>query len=302
MLKNRLLWRYRPHLVNSVLNLSTFKTRRSLKGSEPIKVLIDNSVLGHGKTHETVAYPEKVNWPPGSEPSEVLVHYRALINIKDIYGEEVYENVQHLPGIAHLARLGFIQLQTSFELFSEQNHQPIGRYKGKKGFFDYWLFDKIKMESVDGYDIPDFNLDHFRKNPHINKVIYSTDVDPLGIYPNNKEKQINRISKSNDPLYLELAQLLPKKSNLDAWHIRTAETHGVFCFLTMDFKLRGIIEQNEDKEPIASLRTKVMTPKEFGEHIGLWPINPYICELTEKDALKSSARLREKLRQPISYI
>ena len=299
MLKDRLLWRYRPHLVNSVLNFSTFKARGFLKSSEPIKVLIDNSVLGHGRTHETTAYLEKVNWPPGSEPSEVPIIHRTPINIKEKHGEEVYESVRYLPGIAHLTRLGFIQLQTSCELLSEQNHQPMGRFQEKKGYFDYWLFDGIKIESVDRYDVPDFDLDRLRKNPRINKVIYSTDVDPLGIYPNNKENQIKRVSQSTDPLYVGLAKLLPKKSNLDAWHIRTAEAHGLLCFLTMDFKLRSLVEKNKNKEPIASLRTKVMTPKEFGEHMGLWPVNPHICELAERDALKSSARLQTKLRQTI---
>ncbi|MCY4128043.1 MAG: hypothetical protein OXG15_02245 [Gammaproteobacteria bacterium] len=295
MLKERFLWRYGPHLANLLLQFSTLRTRSLLKGSDPLTVLIDNSVLGHGRTHETVAYSQKVNWPPGGEPCEVPVIHRAPINIKNKYEEEVYDSVRYLPGIAHLTRLGFIQLKTSFELYSERNHQPTGRYEGKKGYFDYWLFDGIKIESVDGYDVPDFDLEHFRKNPRINKVICSTDVDPLGIYPNNKEKQINRVSQSNDPLYLELAKLLPMKSNLDAWHIRTAEAHGLFCFLTMDFKLWRLVEKNKNKEPIASFHTKVMTPKEFGEHIGLWPVNPHICELAERDALKSSARLREKL-------
>ena len=147
------------------------QSRCFLKSSEPIKVLIDNSVLGHGRTHEMLAYLEKVNRPPGSEPSEVPITHRTSINIKEKHGVEVHESVRYLPGIAHLTRLGFIQLQTSCELLSAQNHQPIGRYEGKKGFFDYWLFDGIKIEFVDGYDVPDFALDHLRKNPFVHKVI-----------------------------------------------------------------------------------------------------------------------------------
>ena len=50
------------------------------------------------------------------------------------------------------------------------------------------------------------------------------------------------------------------------------------------------------KEPIASLRTEVMTPSEFGRYLGVSPINPYICELAESDAAKSSARLRKQHR------
>ena len=239
---------------------------------------------------------QKINWPPGSEPEEVPIIYRAPIDITKEYGELVYESIRYLPGIAHLARLGFLTLRTSFELLSERNHQPMGRFQGEKGWFDYWLFKDINIESVDGNDVPDFDLEYFSNNPTVDKFIYSTDIDPLGIYPENKQKQRDRVSRSNDPLYKGLTKILPQKSNLDAWHIRTAEAHGLFCFLTMDFKLRSIIEQKKKREPISSLRTMVMTPKEFGQHIGLWPIKPEICEFAETDAVQSSARLREKLQ------
>ena len=289
---DNLPYEYRAKLVNWCLQLSTYRVRGRLASSAPIEILVDNSVLGHGSTHKTVEVVQKVNWPPGSEPGEVTVAYRTP---RECNGE-VYENLRYLPGIAHLTRGGYLKLKTSFELLSERNHHPIGRFTGNKTLFSYWLFDGIKIESVDGYDIPDFDRDHFRKNPTINKIIYSKDVDPLDMYPNNKEKQISRVSQSTDPLYMGLANLMPKKGNLDAWHIRTAEAHGLFCFLTMDFRLRRNVEQNRLKEPIASLHSKVMTPKEFGKHIGVSPINPYICELTENDAVKSSARLRKEFR------
>ncbi len=207
--------------------------------------------------------------------------------------KDINENMPYLPGIAHLARTGMLRLMTSRELKSEQYHHPIGTAQGHMGWFYYWLFDGIDIESVDGYEVSNFDLEYIRNNPIINKVVYSTDIDPFNMYPENKEIMNERITQSTDPIYQELAKLLPKKSNFYAWHIRTAEAHGLFCFLTMDFKLRGAIEKNKNKEPIASLRTKVMTPAEFGKHIGLSPIDPYICELAEQDAMKSSARLRE---------
>ena len=293
---DNLPYRYKTKFVNGLLQLSTHKARSRLARSGPVTVLIDNSVLGHGRTHETVNHMQKINWPPGSEPGEVPIIYRAPIDFTKKDRELVYQNIRYLPGIAHLARLGFLTLRTSFELLSERNHQPIGRFRGEKGWFDYWLFENINIESVDGYDIPDYDLEYFSKNPTVDKFIYSTDIDPLGMYPENKQKQRDRVSGLNDPLYKGLAKILPQKSNLDAWHIRTAEVHGLFCFLTMDFKLRRIIEQKKKREPISSLRTMVLTPKEFGQHIGLWPIEPQICELAESDAAQSSARLRERLQ------
>ncbi|MCY4613258.1 MAG: hypothetical protein OXB94_06540 [Nitrospira sp.] len=293
---DNLPYRYKAKLVNGLLQLSTHKARSRLAGSGPIMVLIDNSVLGHGRTHETVVHMQKINWPPGGEPGEVPIIYRAPIDFTQKDRELVYRNIRYLPGIAHLARLGFLMLRTSCELLSERNHQPIGRFQGKKGLFDYSLLENTNIESVDGYDVPDCDLKYFSNNPTVDKFIYSTDIDPLGMYPENKQKQRDRVSRSNDPLYKGLARILPKKANLDAWHIRTAEVHGLFCFLTMDFKLRNIIEQKKKKEPISSLRTMVLTPKEFGQHIGLWPIEPQICELAESDAAQSSARLRESLQ------
>ena len=273
---DNLLHRYRAKFVNWLLQLSTYRARSRLAVSGPITVLIDNSVLGYGRTHKTVTYMQKINWPPGSEPGEVSITDQDLIDITtDIESEDIRKNIKYVPGIAHLSRLGFLTLRTSKELLSEQNHQPMGRFQGKIGWFDRWLFEGIKIESVDGYDVHDFDLEYFSNNPTVDKFIYSTDIDPLGMYPENKQKQRNRVSGLNDPLYKELARLLPPKSNLDAWHIRTAEAYSLFCFLTMDLKLQRIFEQNRNKFPISSLRTKVMTPEQFGKCMGISPINPY---------------------------
>lgn len=293
---DNLPYRYKEKLVYWLLQLSTHRARSRLAGSGPVTVLIDNSVLGHGRTHETVVHMQKTNWPPGGEPGEVPIIYRAPIDFTKKDRESVYQNIRYLPGIAHLARRGFLTLRTSCELLSERNHQPMGRFQGEKGWFDYWLFKDINIESVDGYDVPDFDLEYFSNNPTVDKVICSTDIDPLEIYPENKQKQRNRVSGSDDPLYKGLAKILPKKWNLDAWHIRTAEAHDLFCFLTLDCKLQRFFEQNRNKPPISSLLTKVMTPEQFGKYMAISPINPYICELVESDAAQSSARLRERLQ------
>ena len=299
MFKERFVCWYKQLVVIWHLNRSTFRARNLLKNSGPIMVLIDNSVLGYGRTHESVFLKEKINWITGEDTCIDVLH-RAPIDIKQKYGETVFENVQYLPGIVHLAQLGLLELKTSFELFSERNHHPTYRFLGRKGYFDYNLFEKIikQIKSVDGYDLPDFS-DWFARNPTtINKVFYSTDIDPLGLYPDNDKRQRKRIAESNDSLYKGLVSLfLGDKYIKDAWHIRTAEVNNLFCFLTMDFRLRKNVEENRNKEPISSLRTKVMTPKEFGENIGVSAINPYLCEWAEKDSLQSSARLRKKLRR-----
>ncbi len=283
--------------VDWCLQRSTREARRRLAGSARLSVLIDNSTLRYAKTHKTVGVKQQLYWPPDGESSEILVPCRAPIVFGDNH-REVNENIPYLPGIAHLARMGMLKLMTSRELKSEQLHHPVGAARGQKGWFDFWLFEGIDIDSVDGYESIKFDLEYFRDNPTINEVIYSTDIDPFDVHPDNMSNMNRRLSQSSDSIYRDLAKLLPKKSNFDAWHIRTAEVHGLFCFLTMDFKLRGAIEKNRKKESIASLCTKVMTPAEFGRCVGLSPIDPYICELAEQDAMKSSARLR-KFRLPM---
>ena len=147
--------------MNLCLQLSTHQARRILNSSNPIKILVDNSVLGHGSTHETVRIVQNTNWPPGGQPREVAVAYRA----PRVYDEEMYKNAQYLPGIAHLARKGLLEMKTSFELLSERNHQPIGRFVGKKTWFSFNLFDGIKLASVDGHDVAEFDLNYFREKP-----------------------------------------------------------------------------------------------------------------------------------------
>lgn len=264
-------------LAGFCLRTSTYEARKRLGGSGPLKILVDNSVLGHGRTHETVGVRKTIPWPPGAPPSEISVIRRAPIDIEDRYGRKTYENVQFLPGIAYLARLGLIELVTSQELISERDRQPSGRFRGDIGWLDCWLFKDIEIPSVDGYGDLSKVFERVKDGPKkINKIISSTEIDPLGMFPNNKEKQLRRISKSTDPLYLELARALPKRSNLDAWHIRTAEVHGLFCFLTMDLKLYRVFRQNQNKEPFSSLETEVITPKGLGELVGFRAVDPHV--------------------------
>ena len=289
----------RAKLVNWCLQLSTHQARKGLTTSNPLKVLVDNSVLGFGRTHETVQIVQETHWPPGSEPGEILVADGAPIDIKQKYGKktkqsgdldlDAYEDTRYLPGIAHLTRRGFIQWKTSFQLFSERSYQKIGRYQGKTSYFDHWLFEGIESESVDGYGVVGVS--------EIDTNLIERLLDNRNGKINIRNRKISRISKSTDTLYAGIVELIGKEKNLDAWHIRTAEVYGLFCFLTMDYKLRNSVERNRGKEPIASLRAKVMTPAEFGRHIGLSPINPYICELAESDAMQSSTRLRKTLRR-----
>ncbi|MGH3041601.1 MAG: hypothetical protein ACRDNG_07670, partial [Gaiellaceae bacterium] len=113
---------------------STFRARNLLRKDGPITVLVDNTVLDHSVTHETAWISTGVKkW--GAHDVQTGYQARIAVHPADSTSEE-YRNIQFLPGIAHLARIGFISLKTSAELNDEQFRQPVGRFRGY-GYFDY---------------------------------------------------------------------------------------------------------------------------------------------------------------------
>ncbi|MCB9992242.1 MAG: hypothetical protein H6873_01145 [Hyphomicrobiaceae bacterium] len=244
-------WRFRylPPMVDALIGLTTYTARKSIDET-PLRILVDSNVLGNAVTHETAW----VSTGPGKWGDiEIETGYSARIPVhpEDSQSRE-YVNASYLPGVARLAHDGYLELLTSAELQDEIFRQPAGRFGGY-GSFDYSILRSTKFESVDG-------------------VVFPT-LGPSSLnLPSAKEQQLERIRNKADGLYLDLVKVLGTKSSLDAWHIRTAEKHGLFCFLTMDFKLCRKVRESQDREPIKSLKTKVMSPQELGEFLGLRPI------------------------------
>uniref|UniRef100_UPI001C204233 hypothetical protein n=1 Tax=Enterococcus faecalis TaxID=1351 RepID=UPI001C204233 len=65
----------------------------------------------------------------------------------------------------------------------------------------------------------------------------------------------------------------------DAWHIRTAERHELFCFLIMDRKLLATCHSQRKKEPLKSLKTKILSPQGFAAVLGMKSVAPRFLEL-----------------------
>jgi len=223
----------------------------------PISVLVDSTVLFHAVTHETAwVSTGSTKWGP----HDVDTGYAARIPVRRKDKSREYLNVSYLPGIAYLARIGRLSLMTSGELYAERLKHPSGRYSGY-GYFDHDLFAGIEMKYVDA--IPD--------------MIFGPKSMNL---PNIEEQQHERLAHSKDPLYLGLVKQLGPNNSQDAWHIRTAEAHGLFCFLTMDFPLLKNLDGRRGQEPIRSLRTKVMTPLELGTYLRIFPVDPRFLSYT----------------------
>jgi hypothetical protein len=168
---------------------------------------------------------------------------------------------------------------------AESWRQPIGRFRGY-GTQDLNVFEGIHMPSVDGH--------HF-------DVIDS------------KAAQQKRLAESEFEPFATLARLLPKKSNLDAWHIHTAHKHDLYCFLAIDFPLSDNIQRISRHKEFPHLNTKLMLPSELAAAIQLRPIETFAIsyqdaswfvhpELSSPDNKRTSPRQGtihfNKLEQP----
>ena len=61
--------------------------------------------------------------------------------------------------------------------------------------------------------------------------------------------------------------------------MRTAETHNMYCFLTVDQKLINNVKTQSKHAPLSSLKTKVLRPADLGRALGLWPLSPRYVSL-----------------------
>lgn len=251
----QLRFNYTPRIVDWLVAKSTMKARVRLKPDSPIGLLVDNTVLYHAVTHETGWVSTGAShWGP----DKIDTGYSARIPVHpaDSKSRE-YANICFLPGIAHLARNEDVALYSSAELKDEQFRQPSGRYRGY-GYFDYSLLDSRHLTSVDGHVLPTMGPSYFN-------------------LPSAREQQRSRIeAHRSDPIFDALVKVLGPSNIQDAWHIYTAEKHGLFCFLTMDFKLIKTVGAQAQAHPLRSFQTKVMTPEQFGKAFGLMPIPPHL--------------------------
>lgn len=255
----RLRLRHGPRVAEALVALTTYAAKRRLRRSRPITVLVDNSVLFHAVTHETAWISTGISkW--GEHEFETGYSARIPVRRKDRASRE-YESVQYLAGIVHLAKSGYLLLMTSGELEIERWKQPTGRFTGY-GIFDHNVFSSTKFSRVDA--LPPVVIGPQWMNQ-----------------PSLDAQQRRRLSHSDDPLYRGLVTQLGTNNSQDAWHIWTAETHGVFCFLTMDFKLCKTMESRCNQEPVRSLQTKVWTPQQLGRYLRLMPVDPTLLSYND---------------------
>lgn len=251
-----LRFRYAPRITDYVVKLSTNKAAAKLRASGPLSLLVDNTVLDHAVTHETAWISTgKKNW--GATEIETGYSARIAVHPADSQSRE-YRNVRFLPGLVSLARQGLLTLHTSAELDAERFRQPVGRFRGY-GYFDLSLLSGVEIKSVDGIEFPTLGPEWME-------------------LPTSREQQHQRLKRAEDEdtVYASLVEVLGRKNSQDAWHIRTAEKFGMFCFLTMDFDLFKPLNAQRNAKRIKTLATKVMTPEQLGRYLGIIPVPPHL--------------------------
>jgi hypothetical protein len=250
--KSALQFRLLPRVVDYLTELATWEASRKLKGANVERVLVDNTVIAHGVTHETAWVDTgKALWGD----AEIGTGYAARIPVHDDRDNtEVARSIRYLPGIASLARRRHLRLATSSELRDERLTQPVGRFRGY-GLYDLSLFSDIAFESIED-------------------ASYTVVIGTLEGLPSVREQRMKRLKATRDPLFQKLVEVLGPANSQDAWHIATAEQNQCYCFLTMDFRLIRNVRAQANNATIKSLRTRVMTPEELGREFRIKPIPP----------------------------
>lgn len=259
--------KYMPALAELFSDVAIKGALSKNKKIHEIGILLDNGIHYNAITHETAwVSTGKTLWGP----EEIDSGYLARIPVHGKYNKSrEYTDVKYICAIAHLARRGHLKLWTSSDLIAERLRQPVGRYHGY-GYFDFDVLQDLKIEPVDGYNYID---------------------DYLGDFDSDKPEDVqrNRIRQCrSDKRFDALVKQLGENNSQDAYHIHTAETNSLYCFLTMDYKLLRNVKAQQRGYPFSTYKTKVMSPSEFGKQIGLYPIAPIFYSYTRNSFIVRS--------------
>lgn len=256
-----LRFRYLPQIANGLLDVTTRSARTALSSDKPLRVLVDSTIHHHAVTHESGWVSTGTKLWGGVVPIEGGYVARIPVYRHDS-DKAAYQDIKYLPGIIHLARLGYIQLLTSAELEAERESQPNSRFR-PTGYSDFSLLSGLRMESVDGRAwgtiYPGWRDD--RQSP--------------------QDRQRARIEASEDATFQGLRDALGQRNSQDAWHIRTAEVHDIPYFLTMDGPLIRAMTAQAGHRAVKSLKARVVTPAVLGQELGIGPFPPAILSYND---------------------
>lgn len=238
-----------------------------------IKVLVDQSALSHFQLAEGAARNVQISWGQVSQTVQVA---GVRLKRKFLRDQFLYSEIQYLPTIAKLAKEQQIELFTYSEL----------KFESLRGSSPVYILDignllkNVDIEHLEppvdrGYfqqmDLGQYVKDRTVKDFY--KVLRELDVDRLS---EKAPKFFSRLSESTQLGLkgLDRFRYLYDESGVkhcrDAFHLWTAEFHGVDAFLTFDKKFINHLTKTRRTE----LRTKPMLPSALTRSLGVTDLTP----------------------------
>ena len=228
----------------------------NLRKRAPIKLLLDSTIHAHAITHEEAWIDTGTKRWGGVHP--IQTGYVARIPVHSVdNASRIYNDICRLTVITTLARKGIFELYTSAELMAERDRHPPARFE-PTGYSGLSLLDGLAIESVDGWNF-----------------------DALTMVSDLQEAQRARLRSSGDPLYEAVLGALGASHSQDAWHIRTAQMHGMHALLTMDYSLVRLVDAQQKKLSQVGLTTRVITPTQLGLQLKIGEVPPYLFSYTD---------------------
>jgi hypothetical protein len=220
-------------------------------------LLLDSTILANAVTHTDAWIDTGTKLWGGKIPVPTGYAARVPVHTGSNNTRE-YRDVCFLTGLTYLARAGRLRLFTSAELMAEQDRHPPARFR-PVGYSDMSLLDGITLESVDGWCFVG-----------LVEAVGATGSAALA------KLQRDRLAASDDALFKRLVRVLGPKHSQDAWHIRTAEAHGMLAFVTMDYALLRLVENQREKLNALGLTTWIVSPEELGHRLGMVKLPPHL--------------------------
>jgi hypothetical protein len=248
-------FKYMPILADGMTNLATYTARRTLTKSGPLRLLLDSQIHSHAITHEATWIESEEKIRGGARPIQAGFA-RVAVHAADDDSDE-YRDICYLTGICYLAKRRHIHLSTSRELMAERDKQPPRRFK-PVGIYDFNLLSRLDIQPIDGWS----------------NESYVHDKEKTGITLH--QRQLNRVNSSTDRCFLKIWKLFGKgeKQSLDAWHLRTAQEHGLDGILTMDYRLANTFKQKRSALNAEGISARIWTPSELAVALGIHEVPP----------------------------
>jgi|SRR5208282_597557 hypothetical protein len=202
----------------------------------PLKALLDASIWNEVVTHDHYVVRKNIRRGGTTQFVSVELQPRILRGKTAAASREIFEAMSK---VARLAESGQVRLYDTAELMFEWMGRPIGAWR--KTEFD--LFKNVKV---------------YRLKSPIERSVAFGGFDSNDDFKDQKRRWLENIQ---EPRFLELKRVIDRKHWADAFHLWTAEVHGLDCVLTLEMKFRNNLA-NQKK---LTSRVDVISPSELAE-------------------------------------